>query len=78
MIEIVRALIGGRACRWCYERDPSWFDRMMRYDRLLYMHERRWYERVWLRVEFWIDQHLPLWRIAERWHRRRHGPGQIG
>lgn len=71
-MDVIRALMGRKYCDWCITRDPSWWDRLMRFDQFLGTASRPWWERAAIAWGNLWTKKLPLWKFGMHWHIKHH------
>lgn len=77
MGDVLKIVLGRRHCGWCSRNiEPTWWERFTGGDKKK-GEAARWQEVYWT-ASFWLDVHVPVYRIAERWHYRFHKDNDAG
>lgn len=70
MNDILGSLFGKKHCGWCHDQPTTWWERLTEQDQ--HGESTTAWKRWVFRVQLWLGEHVPIWRLGEMWHYRFH------
>lgn len=71
MLNLIEAMMGRKHCGWCVHKEPTWWERKMRFDIAMRTDSRPWHERAAMKLSDWSIA-IGIWKLGARWHRKHH------